>query len=126
MLRDSADAIVVMDFGGRVVAWNRGAQRLYGYTQTEALKLNVRDLMTGDRLDATLEVMRRAARGEAMQSFDAQRLALCGLGWLVLQRGPSRRSPVYARWQSGQRRLPATFCGTRPTRDGRAAATLRR
>jgi PAS domain S-box-containing protein len=73
MLRDSADAIVVMDFGGRIVAWNRGAQRLYGYTQSEALRLNVRDLMTGDRLDGTLEVMRRVARGEAMQPFDTQR-----------------------------------------------------
>jgi two-component system CheB/CheR fusion protein len=73
MLRDSADAIVVMDFGGRIVAWNRGAQRLYGYTQAEALKLNVRDLMTGDRLDSTLEVMRRVARGEAMTAFDTQR-----------------------------------------------------
>lgn len=73
MLRDSADAIVVTDFGGRIVAWNRGAQRLYGYTQSEALKLNVRDLMTGDRLDATLEVMRRAARGETMPAFDTQR-----------------------------------------------------
>ncbi len=73
MLRDSADAIVVMDFGGRIVAWNRGAQRLYGYTHAEALKLNVRDLMTGDRLDSTLEVMRRVARGEAMPAFDTQR-----------------------------------------------------
>jgi PAS domain S-box-containing protein len=73
MLRDSADAIVVMDFGGRIIAWNRGAQRLYGYTQGEALRLNVRDLMTGDRLDATLDVMRRVARGEAMQAFDTQR-----------------------------------------------------
>ena len=73
MLRDSADAIVVMDFGGRIVAWNRGAQRLYGYTQAEALKLNVRDLMSGDRLDCTLEVMRRVARGEAMPAFDTQR-----------------------------------------------------
>jgi two-component system sensor kinase FixL len=73
MLRDSADAIVVMDFGGRIIAWNRGAQRLYGYTQAEALKLNVRDLMTGDRLDSTLEVMRRVARGETMSTFDTQR-----------------------------------------------------
>jgi two-component system sensor kinase FixL len=73
MLRDSADAIMVMDFGGRIVAWNRGAQRLYGYTQSEALKLNVRDLMTGDRLDSTLEVMRRVSRGEAMSAFDTQR-----------------------------------------------------
>ena len=73
MLRDSADAIVVTDFDGRVIAWNRGAQRLYGYTQAEALKLNIRDLMTGDRLDPTLEVMRRVARGEGIQPFDTQR-----------------------------------------------------
>jgi len=73
MLRDAADAIVVTDFNGRIVAWNRGAQRLYGYTQAEALKLNVRDLMTGERLDSTLEVMRRVARGETMPAFDTQR-----------------------------------------------------
>ena len=73
MFRDSADAIVMTDFGGCIVAWNRGAQRLYGYTQAEALKLNVRDLMTGDRLDSTVEVMRRVARGEVMPAFDTQR-----------------------------------------------------
>ena len=73
MLRDAADAIVVTDFGGRIVAWNRGAQRLYGYTQAEALKLNIRDLMTGERLDATLDVMCRVARGETMPAFDTQR-----------------------------------------------------
>jgi PAS domain S-box-containing protein len=73
MQRDAADAIVVTDFGGRIVAWNRGAQRLYGYPQAEALKLNVRDLMTGERLDSTLEVMRRVARGETMPAFDTQR-----------------------------------------------------
>ncbi len=73
MLRDAADAIVVTDFDGNIVAWNRGAQRLYGYTQAEALKLNIRDLMTGDRLDPTLEVMRRVTRGEAVPPFDTQR-----------------------------------------------------
>jgi len=73
MLRDSPDAIVVMDFGGRIIAWNRGAQRLYGYTQAEALRLNVRDLTAGDRLDATLEVMQRVARGESMPAFDTER-----------------------------------------------------
>jgi PAS domain S-box-containing protein len=73
MLRDSADAIVITDFEGQILAWNRGAQRLYGYTQVEALRLNVRDLMTGDRLDATLDVMRRVTRGETVLAFDTQR-----------------------------------------------------
>lgn len=73
MLRDSPDAIVVFDFGGRIIAWNRGAQRLYGYTQTEALKLNVRDLTAGGQLDSTLDVMQRVARGETMPAFDTQR-----------------------------------------------------
>jgi two-component system sensor kinase FixL len=73
MLRDSADAIVVTDFDGQIVAWNRGAQRLYGYTQSEALRLNIRDLMTGNQLDATLDVMRRVERGDAVPTFDIQR-----------------------------------------------------
>jgi len=73
VLRDSEDAILVLDFAGWIKAWNRGAERLYGYTEAEALKLNMRDLATRDSADHTQEVMRRVASGEVLPSFDTQR-----------------------------------------------------
>lgn len=45
VLADSSDAVAVFDFTGQITAWNRAAERIYGYTEAEALKLNIRQLM---------------------------------------------------------------------------------
>jgi diguanylate cyclase (GGDEF)-like protein/PAS domain S-box-containing protein len=45
VLADSSDAIVVFDLAGQITAWNRAAERIYGYTEPEALKLNVAHLI---------------------------------------------------------------------------------
>src|SRR3569832_1704692 len=37
VVRDSNDAIVVYDFDGRILSWNRGAEQAYGYSEAEAL-----------------------------------------------------------------------------------------
>jgi PAS domain S-box-containing protein len=73
VLRDCEDAVLVVDLGGRIRAWNRGAERLYGYTEVEALKLNMRDLAAGDDIGNSQEFMRRVASGEVVPSFDTQR-----------------------------------------------------
>jgi two-component system CheB/CheR fusion protein len=73
VLRDSEDAILVTDFNGGLKTWNRGAERLYGYTEAEALKLGMRDLVTGGSFEHMLQVMRRVAGGETIPSFDTQR-----------------------------------------------------
>ncbi len=43
VVRDAQDAITMHDLQGRTLAWNPGATRLYGWTEAEALTLNVRD-----------------------------------------------------------------------------------
>jgi two-component system CheB/CheR fusion protein len=43
VVRDASDAITVQDLEGRITAWNPGAQRLYGWSEDEALQMNVRD-----------------------------------------------------------------------------------
>ena len=62
VLRDSLDAVYVCDLGGRVTAWNRGAEAMYGYSESEALKLSVRDPQS--RRTATMRwISSRARRG---------------------------------------------------------------
>lgn len=41
----AADAIVVKDAANRVVYWNQGAERLYGYSRNEALARDVKSLL---------------------------------------------------------------------------------
>ena len=43
MVRDADDAITVQDLGGRLLAWNPGAVRLYGWSKAQALAMNVRE-----------------------------------------------------------------------------------
>jgi PAS domain S-box-containing protein len=45
ILANSEDAIIRMDTGGRVRVWNRGAEKMFGYTSGEAVGENVKDLI---------------------------------------------------------------------------------
>ena len=45
VVRDAHDAITVQDLEGRILAWNPGAERMYGWSEAEALAMNIRDLI---------------------------------------------------------------------------------
>jgi diguanylate cyclase (GGDEF)-like protein/PAS domain S-box-containing protein len=47
VLRDAPDAIVTLDAQHRVVEWNAGAERLFGYSREETLGRHLDDLVTG-------------------------------------------------------------------------------
>ncbi|MFY9609876.1 MAG: PAS domain S-box protein [Blastocatellia bacterium] len=44
LLDGASDAIIVRDLQGRVLYWNRGAERLYGWTAAESVGASIRDL----------------------------------------------------------------------------------
>ena len=37
--------IIVQDLDGRILAWNPAAERMYGWSEPEALTMNIRDLI---------------------------------------------------------------------------------
>jgi methyl-accepting chemotaxis protein len=41
LLQESEDAVLVMDEGGNVVFWNKGAESLWGYSSSEAIGKNI-------------------------------------------------------------------------------------
>ena len=43
VIQDSNDAITIQDLEGRILAWNRGAEIIYGYSESEALQMNIVD-----------------------------------------------------------------------------------
>ncbi len=45
VVQDSYDAITTQDLAGKIVTWNRGAQRLYGYSEEEAVGMNSSSLV---------------------------------------------------------------------------------
>ena len=73
-LRDSLDAILVHDLEGRILAWNPGAARMYGWTEVEALSMNVQALVPeGQKTDA-LDLVQRLSRSEGLSPRRVQRL----------------------------------------------------
>ena len=78
VVRDSHDAMTVQDLDGRILAWNPGAERMYGWSEAEALTMNIRDLIPeGQRQDA-LAVVRRLGRAEVLEPYRTQRIAKDG------------------------------------------------
>ena len=45
---DASDAIMLQDMEGRILAWNPMAEKMYGWTEAEALKMNISNLSPGE------------------------------------------------------------------------------
>ena len=78
VVRDAHDAITVQDLEGRILAWNPGAERLYGWSEAEALTMNIRDLIPEAERKEALAVLRRLSRLEVLEPYRMRRLAKGG------------------------------------------------
>ncbi|MEN9575236.1 MAG: hypothetical protein RL514_3091 [Verrucomicrobiota bacterium] len=78
VVRDAHDAITVQDLTGRTLAWNAGAVRMYGWTEAEALQLNVRDRIPEPLREAALASLAQLSRAEVLDPYLTQRLAKSG------------------------------------------------
>jgi len=74
VLRDSNDAVMVRDFEGRILAWNRGAERMYGYSEAEALGMNIDRLVADEEGRALARATADAiGRGEELGPVETKR-----------------------------------------------------
>jgi two-component system CheB/CheR fusion protein len=78
VVRDANDAVTVTDLNGKIIAWNRGAERMYGYSESEALHLNIEQLVPEGARAAHRELLERARRGEYLPPAETHRLAKDG------------------------------------------------
>jgi PAS domain S-box-containing protein len=73
IVTSSDDAIVSKDLHGTIMTWNRGAERLFGYTEDEAVGMPVTMLIPEDHVDEEPEILRRIARGEVIDHYETVR-----------------------------------------------------
>jgi two-component system CheB/CheR fusion protein len=78
VVRDAFDAITVHDLDGRIIAWNPAAERIYGWSEAEALLLNVRDRIPPLLRDDALVTLREFDRDRIPEPFYTQRLTRSG------------------------------------------------
>jgi two-component system CheB/CheR fusion protein len=78
VVRDARDAITVQDLEGRILAWNPGAERIYGWSEAEALAMNICDMIPEGRREEALAVLRQLSRAEVIEPYRLQRIAKDG------------------------------------------------
>jgi two-component system CheB/CheR fusion protein len=69
----SDDAIISKSLKGKIESWNAGAERIFGYTASEAVGQSVEMLIPADRLDEEPEIINRIRRGERIEHYETVR-----------------------------------------------------
>ncbi|MCA9310387.1 MAG: PAS domain S-box protein [Phycisphaerales bacterium] len=78
LLDDSSDAIKSLDLTGHIIEWNAGAERMYGYPETAAIGMSIRELLPVERSDEMMRMIDQLKRGERIRPFETQRVAADG------------------------------------------------
>jgi PAS domain S-box-containing protein len=69
----SDDAIISKNLKGIIESWNAGAERIFGYTASEAIGQSVEILIPPDRLNEETEIISRIRRGEHIDHYETVR-----------------------------------------------------
>ena len=78
VVRDAHDAITVQDLDGRILAWNPGAVRMYGWSEGEALMMNVRERIPPALREQALATLRRLSEAEVLEPYRTERMSKQG------------------------------------------------
>jgi PAS domain S-box-containing protein len=73
IVESSDDAIIGKDMNGIITDWNKGAERLYGYSAGEVIGEPISLLMPPDRSDDFAEIMRKIKHGDGVNHFETVR-----------------------------------------------------
>jgi PAS domain S-box-containing protein len=73
IVESSDDAIAALDMGGTITDWNKGAERLFGYSASEAIGKNILLLSPADARDDAKGVLKKVWQGEVVRHHEAVR-----------------------------------------------------
>jgi PAS domain S-box-containing protein len=78
LVESSEDAIVSKTLDGRILSWNRGAARIFGYEPAEAIGKSVTLIIPPELHAEELQILAKLRRGERIDHFDTTRIAKDG------------------------------------------------
>lgn len=74
VVRDSSDAIIVEDLSGKIIAWNPGAQKLYGWSETEALNMQSKNRIPKELQEKDIKMISELCQSKTLQTYKTKRL----------------------------------------------------
>ena len=69
----SDDAIIGKDLDSTITSWNRGAEKLFGYTASEMVGASIIRLIPADRQDEENHILGKIRAGESVEHFETLR-----------------------------------------------------
>ena len=78
VVRDAFDAITVQDLDGRIIAWNQGAVRMYGWSEAEALTMHAADRIPKENQADALAKIYQLSLAKILEPYNAHRLTKDG------------------------------------------------
>ncbi len=73
IIESSDDAIISKDLTGTITSWNRGAERLFGYSEAEAVGKSVTMLIPDNQVDEEPRIIASIQRGEQIDHYETVR-----------------------------------------------------
>lgn len=74
----SEDGIISKTLDGIILSWNRSAERMFGYTEAEAIGKHISLLIPGDKLQEEDMIITRIRHGQRVPPFQTERLTKDG------------------------------------------------
>ncbi len=74
IVESADDAIISKTLDGVVTSWNRGAEKMFGYTAEEMIGQNITKLIPADHPNEEPQILARLRRGEPIGHYETQRV----------------------------------------------------
>jgi PAS domain S-box-containing protein len=74
LVESSDDAIISKTLDGTITTWNRGAERMFGYSPAEAIGKSINLILPQDRINEESDILAHIGRGESIDHFDTVRV----------------------------------------------------
>jgi two-component system, cell cycle sensor histidine kinase and response regulator CckA len=83
IINSSDDAIVSKTLDGIITSWNHGAEKMFGYSTTEAVGKPMLIVFPPERVNEEKEFLAKIARGENIKHFETERVRKDGKRFFV-------------------------------------------
>src|SRR5215475_12681584 len=74
IVESSEDAIISKTLTGQILTWNRGAEKIFGFTADEAIGKSIMIIIPSDRYDEEKMILSRLSRGERIEHYETIRV----------------------------------------------------
>lgn len=78
VVKQSTDAIYIHDLVGNIISWNKGAEKIYGFSEQEALQMKIWNFIPSFLLNEAQEIATRVINGENIPSLETRRITKHG------------------------------------------------